>query len=188
MAEKQSTIALVCRLYLLDMATICKVILLTDTAIGLVNDNGKFVLDLLDPEIECRYSEPREIPELAKKFDLTTEQQCLSSLTFIFRGSMTSEVSEADFEPESATLMELTDCNPASLRSGCVNALLLVADFDRGFHVQSRADQAGCPEISKSLNEPFVSNRLHGINGSSAKGRNDASRTGVENEERGNRG
>jgi hypothetical protein len=107
--EKQSTIALVCRLYRLDMATKCKVILLTDTAIGLINDTGKFVLDLSDAEIECRYSEPREIPELAKKFDLTTEQQCLSSLTLIFSGSMTSEVSEDDFEPESVTLMELTD-------------------------------------------------------------------------------
>ena len=91
------------------MATKCKVILLTDTAIGLINDTGKFVLDLSDAEIECRYSEPREIPELAKKFDLTTEQQCLSSLTLIFSGSMTSEVSEDDFEPESVTLMELTD-------------------------------------------------------------------------------
>lgn len=47
--EKQPTIALVCRLYRLDMATICKVILVTDTAIGLIN--SKFVLDLSDPEI-----------------------------------------------------------------------------------------------------------------------------------------
>lgn len=31
------------------MATICKVILVTDTAIGLIN--SKFVLDLSDPEI-----------------------------------------------------------------------------------------------------------------------------------------
>ena len=109
--EKESTIALVCRLYRLDMAAMCKVLLVTDTAIGLVNDSGKFVLDLSDPEIECRYSEPREAPELAKKFDLTTEQQCLSTLTFLFGTSEIPKVQDDEdrFEPESITLMEFTD-------------------------------------------------------------------------------
>ena len=107
--EKQATIALVCRLYSLDMAAICKVLLVTDTAIGLVNDTGKFVVDLSDPKMECRYSEPREVPELAKKFDLTAEQQCLSTLTFIFGTSETPEFPVEDFEPESVTLMEFTD-------------------------------------------------------------------------------
>jgi hypothetical protein len=107
--EKQSRVALVCRLYRLDMAAICKVLLVTDAAVGLVNDAGKFVLDLSDPDIECRYSEPREVPELAKKFDLTTDQQCLSALTFIFGTSMPPESFEEEFEPESVTLLELTD-------------------------------------------------------------------------------
>ena len=105
--EKQSTLALVCRLYRLDMAVKCKVILVTDTAVGLINDSGKFVLDLSDPEIGCRYSETREVPELAKKFDLTAEQQCLSSLTFLFHTSETPEFTEDDLEHESVTLMEL---------------------------------------------------------------------------------
>jgi hypothetical protein len=107
--EKQSRVALVCRLYRLDMAAVCRVLLLTDDSVGLTNDSGKFVLDLSDPEMECRYSEPREVPELAKKFGLTTEEQCLSSLAFVFGTSEMLESFEHDSEPESVTLMELTD-------------------------------------------------------------------------------
>ena len=90
---------------MLDMGVVCRVILLTDTAIGLVNDSGKFVLDLSDPEIECQYSEPREVPELSKKFDPTAEQQRSSSLTFLFPTSETPN--SPGGVPESVILMEL---------------------------------------------------------------------------------
>lgn len=91
------------------MAVVCRVILLTNTSVGLANDHGRFVLDLSDPDVECGYSEPREVPDLAKMFGLTDEQQCLSSLTFLFGVSKILKLSEDDLEPESVPLMEVND-------------------------------------------------------------------------------
>jgi hypothetical protein len=100
------------RFFRLDLAVRSKVALVTDTDVGLITDDGaKLCLICQYPEIECRYSKPRELPEFAKTHGLTTTQQFSSCLTLLFVPRMSPESASGEDEsvPENFTLMELID-------------------------------------------------------------------------------
>lgn len=99
-AEKETRLVTVGRLWGLGFALPgCRVASASGSLVSLVTgDGGRIEVDISEPEIEYRYSEPRELPEFALKHELTEEQQLASSLMVLFpprsAGEFTEECAE----------------------------------------------------------------------------------------------
>lgn len=95
--ENQAQLTLVGQLQSLAVALRCRVGYISNEIVGLVTeDGGKLAIDVSEPEVEFRYSEPREFPAIAEKLGLSIEQQFASGLTIYFPRSFFVEGEETE--------------------------------------------------------------------------------------------
>jgi hypothetical protein len=102
--ESQSQLVLVANIFRFAAALRCKVSGVSDSWVELSTiDGGRLAIDLSDPEVIFRYTEPREFAELSAKLGLKPAQRFAASVTALFP----SEGESA--ECESMMLMELVE-------------------------------------------------------------------------------
>ena len=106
--ENQSQLALVGQLWGAGFALRCRVAFVTEETLGLhTSDGGRIAVSICEPGAEFRYVEPRELPGMAEKHELTPAQQLASGIMMLFPSRLVVDEGEEEPEPQSLLFSEL---------------------------------------------------------------------------------